>query len=439
LELVSHARDRGARLRQVILLLAVVIANGLWWSSRIPFDGAPDEADHFAVDEFVARTGRLPRYGEERFAVSLMDSTTHERFLGPDEARRAVALCHRLEQRQPYLFTPQLPYFLVGRLGGATPPRARFFSTLWLACAALLVYAAGRLLWPERPWLALTAALLLALWPQVTFVGAYCNDDAFALVGPAFLLVGVLAVERQVRVAHVWLALGAALTASSKYYDLALLPLVAAWALSLGRRRGARAFAVAAGALVVGAALGLPWLVRNAHLYGDPLGLRWVTARLDEAARALPPEVRAQTNLLQRSAVERGVTWASLWQRRWLGMTARSFFGYFGWMRVPLPDELYLPALLVVVAALLAPWLHRRRREATLALFGLPFLALLAALSLYNTLHADFQAQGRYLLPAVAPLVLQLVDGVAELRLAPALLLSFFVAMNLAVRALFLL
>jgi hypothetical protein len=421
-------------------LVAVVIVNGLWWSSRIPFDGAPDEADHFALDEFVARTGRLPRYGEERFAVTLMDSATRTRFLGPAEARRAIALGHRLEQRMPYLFNPQLPYFLVGRLGGATPARARFWSTLWLACAALLVLAAGRLLWAERPWLALTAALVLTLWPQVTFVGAYCNDDAFAMVGPALLLVGALAVERQRRAAHVWLALGAALTASSKYYDLALAPLAGAWALSLGWRRGARAFAGAAGALVGGSALGLPWLARNMRLYHDPLGLRWVAARLDEAARALPPDVRAQTNLLHRSAVERGVTWAGLWERRWLGTTARSFFGWFGWMRKPLPDELYVLALLLLGGALIVPWLRRprRRRDATLAVFALPSLALLIALSLYNTFHTDFQAQGRYLLPAVAPLVLLIVDGVAETRFAPAVLLSFFAVTNLVASVLFL-
>jgi hypothetical protein len=104
---------------------------------------------------------------------------------------------------------------------------------------------------------------------------------------------------------------------------------------------------------------------------------------------------------------------------------------------------LYLAPALVLPATLAWTWLRRaeapERTDERLApaLFALPFFLLLIWLSLYNTLTADYQAQGRYLLPAAAPIVLQAFDGCERAggRLArhgPALLMAFFVAENLA-------
>jgi hypothetical protein len=145
--------------------------------------------------------------------------------------------------------------------------------------------------------------------------------------------------------------------------------------------------------------------------------------------------VRAATCLLASTG---DTTWRRVWDDYWLHHTVHSFWARFGWMDIQTPEWWNAAAAAALAAAFLWPWLRRAPINAIPAWLALPSLALLLPLSLYNTFVAGFQPQGRYLLPAVAPLVLRIFDGLSASRRGPWLLLAMFVVQNLVDSVLYL-
>jgi len=481
---------RGAARRSAGLACGVALAVGLnavWWGNRIPAGGAPDENEHFAVVEFVAQHGRLPHYGDPGFTVSLMNSMTHERVENPADTTALnplIRMNHRFELRQPYLFVPQMPYALNGwfcRLsGGATRTRARWFDALCIATAALGAFVAARALWPDRPLHAAAAAACVGFWPQVTFLGAYVNDDAFA-VATSSLLVAACAVWQRAcagngphRASAVWLGVACGLAGSSKPYVLVLLPPAVACTAFAARRAVAarpgdpqlrrRIVWLAVLALGIASAIAGAWLVRNALLYdGDPTGRRFLHREMHELVQALPPPVAARTKLLFLApAKERPAL--HVVARAWLTTTFASFWARFGWMNI-WPPRPFGWAALVVVGGLLTVSLARRSRapvarsappasdaRATMPrrhelsadparswwavprIFAVPAGLLLLVASMLNSYWIDYQPQGRYLLACVPGLVLQMSTTLRGHWVL--VLVLFFVAENLACRIL---
>jgi len=52
----------------LLLLLAVTLIKGVFWSAAIPFGQAPDEFSHFNMIQFIGEFGRLPRVDEVHFS-----------------------------------------------------------------------------------------------------------------------------------------------------------------------------------------------------------------------------------------------------------------------------------------------------------------------------------------------------------------------------------
>jgi 4-amino-4-deoxy-L-arabinose transferase-like glycosyltransferase len=398
---------------------------------------------------FVAQHGRLPRYHDEGFGVGLMDSMTKERLPRDIDARQLqllVAMNHRFEVRQTYLFTPQMPYLLGGwfcrMLGGADVHQARLFTAACVALAALCAYLTGLVLWNGRVAPAAVAGLLVGLWPQLTFVGAYVNDDAFAVLSVSVLVLALAWADRGPLDMRRALALGAGLglAGSSKYYTLAALSIAAVW-LVLRARRGEPGFGrFAAVSLGVAVIVAGSWLARNAILYdGDPTGKRFLSAELQKLVASLPPEVAARTRKLWRPPAH---SFFESMGHGWFRTTFESFWARFGWMNVRPHPAMYWTALAVVPAGFL--WsLRPGGWRVVPGLFTVPLLALLLLLSLLNTHFADYQPQGRYLLSVVPPLCLQIAAGAFSgpplaRRILPWALVGFFVAQNLLARLLYL-
>src|SRR5262249_43560769 len=175
----------------------LVLGNGIFWGRAIPFGGAPDEQDHFALVKYIAGHGRFPRYGDSPFAVGLMNQA-HDHVADAGDRRSIAALAIHpqvVELRITYLFVPQLPYALNGwicRLLGSTPlPLARGVDAFWIALLAVLVFSAALASWPGRLWPAVAAGACTGLWPQISFLSAYVNDDAFALMTSGELFAAV--------------------------------------------------------------------------------------------------------------------------------------------------------------------------------------------------------------------------------------------------------
>jgi len=194
----------------------------------------------------------------------------------------------------------------------------------------------------------------------------------------------------------------------------------------------------------VALALGGIWWARNVQVYGFPdlFGLRAHDAVVVGQLRT--------ADFFAEFGVAEGL-------RRFLLTTYHSVWGQLGWMALPLPGWAYalITALLAVIGG---GWLVRafRRERPPLDVPArwrrLAWLALAAAAGLvlvqyvyYNTVF--YQAQGRYLFPALVPVSLAVALGLAGwprlasgarlqvgLRWAgPLLVIGVFVPLNLFV------
>jgi hypothetical protein len=176
------------------------------------------------------------------------------------------------------------------------------------------------------------------------------------------------------------------------------LPLAGLTVLWIERRSPRRLLAMGTVLLVIACAIPAQWWVRNAALYGgtDLLGLQ----RHNVVVVGQPT-----------TAQWIGLYGASGWLGGLLQTTFQSFWGQFGWMSVLPRREFYWLALLYTALSTLAFlgwWLHARHAHAgaapALTLLALLFGMTLAAFGWYNTQF--YQAQGRYLYPALVPMAI---------------------------------
>jgi len=208
----------------------------------------------------------------------------------------------------------------------------RFFSVLMGAATVWLTYRIALELFPDREWLALSAAAINAFTPMFIFISGAVNNDnlTMTLCSLALLLMvkRLRAAEGSRREAFgrsfgQWLPLGIVLGlgALTKTSALALLPItalaisVAAWRKAAWAEFLAGGIATAVPVLLIAGW----WYLRNSQLYGDATGLNAFIAVLGQ--RAAPASL------------------AQLWGERWGFML--SYWGLFGGVNVPLDNWVY--------------------------------------------------------------------------------------------------
>jgi len=324
-----------------------------------------------------------------------------------------------------------------------------------VACATCM---AATTLWPRVAWAGPVAGLATGLWPQMTFVGSYVNDDAFSVLSASLLLLAVARIETAGLDRRRALGLGVALglVGASKYYCLALLLPFFVWALIRAVQGGRhfRNLLVLSGAVafvIVGS-----WLLRNTILYGgDFLGRRTMSRYVQEFVGGLPADVAARTvrQQITGSLSARGEPIWHLFELGWVRHTLESLWARFGWMRVRVHPLMYETALGLGIGLLVAatwsarrrvssaPGASRSRRRLVPVLFAVPTFALLVCLSLWNSYIIGFQPQGRYLLAGVPALSLQGIEPLTAARrgwVAAAFLALFFLVQNLLARLVYL-
>ncbi|HZO89678.1 MAG TPA: glycosyltransferase family 39 protein [Chthonomonadaceae bacterium] len=348
------------------------------------YQNAPDEAAHMAYVRAVAG-GQLPT--RDKAAQNPIGYEWHQ---------------------------PPLYYWLAARLLPWGERAVRGFSVLCGLGGLLLIYRAGRLLFPNEPVLAILAAGIAALTPTHIAITSTVNNDPLLEVcfsGTLLVLLGAfLGGFTLWRAGWLGLLLGAALL--TKATGLLLLPVVVL-ALFLLWRAGERPQDLLRGAgwmaLLMLAVSGW-WFVRNARLYGEPLPLRAFAASF------------AGTMQAQTVADRLGG-----WPEYLLFMTwgiFRSFWAVYGTRQdavlgVPrfLPDQIYGVLGGVSVAGLAGLIrLHLRRRtdftETQLYFLWILFAAVgVVAISFLAFILQYFQMQGRYLYPAMLPICLLLALG----------------------------
>jgi 4-amino-4-deoxy-L-arabinose transferase-like glycosyltransferase len=314
-----------------------------------------------------------------------------------------------------------LYYMIVGLIASPFPhdPRtllylARMVSVLLGAATVFFCWRATRWLAPEKPTCALAAASAVLLMPQFNFNAATAgNDSAVNCASAAALAVWFQGLRQPGY--DTWLlragtATGLAILA--KLSGLALVPGLAlvvvfrAWQVSESRDRWRRALRMGLGAAGMIVLIAGWWFLRNVIVYGDPTGLHDVNRFYRAHFSPFRPDRLSHWGLLLM------ISWGSFW-------------GCFGWMDRPLPVGLYLGTVLVtsylltltlitaVKRAIRGPRLSATARQALLVMVSV--MATLIGLYLLYNLRVAFQAQGRYLFPAILPISLLLTWGLTTL------------------------
>jgi len=408
-------------LRPVLPLIVVAYATlGVLYAACTPPWQVPDEPAHYNYIRALAEEGLLPVMEEGDYDQGYLQQLTEQRF-PPD---MPIAALTYEDHQPPLYYLIAAPFYLL--FDGALLP-LRLLSVALGTLVLLIAYGVIRTLFPNHPFLAITATALIAFLPQHVAMTAGVNNDTLAEVALGLVLWTSIRYatgqsEQRPTAIRLGLTLGLALLTKTSAFVALPVALVAvavrAWRQGEEGPADPReaplcvALGNAGWMLLAAALLAGPYLIRNVALYGwnDPLGLARHNA-------VVVGQLRTTDALAQYG-------WPWLLERG-ARFTFQSFWGQFGWMGVPLQPAVYL-ALALFSALLLTGFLGwllnpRRARLAVGQRDGLLLLTLSAVLTMasYFWYNLTFvQHQGRYLFPALIPLALGAALGL-EWLLAP--------------------
>jgi 4-amino-4-deoxy-L-arabinose transferase-like glycosyltransferase len=398
-----------------IVLMYLVVA--LAFAVRVPAWQTPDEPAHYNYIMQLAEQVRLPV-----IEMGDWDQTYLERLSG---SRFDPALLDNLDAVQYEDHQPPLYYVLaapVYLLTGSSLTALRIFSAAWGVLIVLSAFAIGKLMFPDRPWIGLSAAAFVAFLPQHVHILASVNNDALGWAIIAVTLAAAVAYVKPIDAVKPWqlgvlVGLGF-LTKATTYFlaPLVVLALLLRWWLErpadadAANRRLVRSFAVFA---FVALGFGMIWWVRNIDVYGFPdvLGLR-------EHDTVVVGQPRT-AELIDR------LGWGA-YLKEIASVTLNSFIGRFGWMGVPVQGWSYTLVLTLMAAGLVGVvmdvlFLRRRAASARAPSQRAAWMLLLATIVLsvlaYLYYNVEFQQhQGRYMYPMLIPLGILLALGIDAWR-----------------------
>jgi 4-amino-4-deoxy-L-arabinose transferase-like glycosyltransferase len=452
----------------LLVVLGIYLVLGASYAARTPAWQSPDEPAHVQVIRQLQANGCCPIIAAGDWDQALLSQLTGARFA--PELLDALPTIQYEDHQPPLYYLLALPVYTAS---DGSLLAVRLLSLLIGAGVVTAAYAAARALFPARGWLAVSAAAFTAFIPQHLAMLAAANNDALAELVVALGLLLVIYYLRGAGERLYALAWAAIALALAGVFVLAALPAgdaaplitgaaaaagAAAWVLWrwqgeappvwIGLALGAAAglafltkmnAAFIAGvialavvlrwwtapaltprqkvtgflrdgllAAVVALALGGLWWARNVSVYGFPdlFGLRAHDA-------VVVGQLRTADWFAQLGPAE-GV-------RHLLQTTFNSAWGQFGWMALPLPDWAYA-LIWLFLGVIMVGWIIRlaRREQPPLGAparwRGLAAVTLAAAVALvllqfayYNTVF--YQAQGRYLFPALLPVALAAAMG----------------------------
>jgi 4-amino-4-deoxy-L-arabinose transferase-like glycosyltransferase len=407
--LYAGVTDRSARLLLAFIVGLYLFVGALYVVFTPPWQ-APDEPAHYNyVAQIVERGGCCPVVAPGDWDLPVLEALWATQ-TPPD----AALLLIEYEDHQPPLY--YLIVAFVYALTGGSLTALRLVSVALGAGVVVAAYIVAERLFPEQRPLALGAAAIVGFIPQHVAMLASVNNDPLAELVIGWLLAAAIAYlglpargdPSRPPAALLGLLLGAAFVTKLTAYGPALVAVGGAIALRAWIERHppgwAAGQALRAGA--VGAALGAPWWIRNAVVYGWPDVL---------AQRAHQAVVVGQLHTGEYIALI-GVRpyFAHL-----LTTTYHSFWGQFGWMTVPMSGPVYLLIGLYLLGVA-AGWfiglyaLRRTRAIRPVRWAGVWLLAAVVIITLiqygyYNVTFVQFQ--GRYLFPALIPLALLMAFG----------------------------
>ena len=380
----------------IVPILIAYMALAVWMSATVPFGSAPDERPHLDYIKYLVEHHKWP----------VLSSEAPTQF----------------EFHQPPLYyllcTPA--YAAAGVIDRMAHDPAegwvRMVSVVLGAMTVWAVYWALGEAFGKRWRLRVPIAACIAFLPMFVFLTASINNDDLVI------LLFAIALGMGARMAHRGPTLGlafamgivAGLGGLTKVVGLLLIPIgIAACWIPVAGTRDRRRAAVIAMAILLAVSLALcgPWLARNQLVYGDPLGQKAFM------------QFFGPKNVKPGDFIQGGM---SMGQYGWMvtRYSLMSLLGVYGHMNVWLPGWVYGMFGIVMLAGLVGICVWYVREAAgtptptrrALGLWSLAFLLVVLFFLKFNT--EFFQAQARYMFPALIPIVAGIVLGVT--RLVPA-------------------
>lgn len=402
-------KNRCTPFKVAILTALLFLILATTYSIITPIFETPDELWHYPFVWHLAHTGQLPvqnparpqLWGQEGSQPPLYYALT-ALLTAPIPAADLPDLIYRNPHADIGVVTPDGNANIVVHTKQERWPwrgavlaihLARFFSILLGTGTVLIAYALGRLLWPERPTVALLAMGFVAFNPMFLFISASVNNDnliTFLASLTVWWLVWLVIIygDRRPPLRYFsGLGLLAGLATLTKVSGLGLAGLVGLTLLGWGWSRRSWRIALLGNGMVglVAVAVAGWWYWRNFVLYGDWTGIQTMIAMM--GSRPVTPTL---TQLISE-----------------LPGLLRSFWGLFGYFSLPLPTPVYwmLNLLLATgLAGLFLAWFRScpsRLRRAGPILIGWQIL-LITGLILW-TLRTP-ASQGRLLFPGLSAL-----------------------------------
>jgi hypothetical protein len=396
----------------LLVLLIAFLAIGAAFAISTPQWQAPDEPAHYNYIKYIVEHGALPVLQAGDY-----DQAYNENFTRTPQNTQALSI----DPLRYENYSPPLYYLLAAPIYAVTDGwlvAIRLLSVLLGGALVVVAYFIGAEIFPDRLQIALGSAAFVAFVPQHMAMMSAVNSDALAELLIALCVYQSLRLfrspqpsQRSLLILGVTLGLGL-LTKATAYYTA--FPIVIAALIwhthlhapvrSLPVGRTTHYVLVFMPALTLGA---LFW-IRNLSVYGgfDILGL----ARHNAIVVGQPTTADWIAQYGFADTLWRGLT-----------TTFHSFWGQFGWMAVPMPDNTYLilGGLSVMALSGWTWWLIARCRmqdarciEPRGVLLGLLVVLTFGGLIYYNLTFV--QHQGRYLFPALIPLGLVFTLGLDQ-------------------------
>jgi hypothetical protein len=436
--------DRQGTLLLGLILIGFVILSWAYGLSIPPFENL-DEVEHFSAIRYVAETGSLPVHDpaiQERYHYRqeasqpplyyiIMGGFTRLLRLPTEDTnsylvKNPFVACGSSDNpynKNTLYHNPSRESFSLDKLGA--PPWDGALLTLHLlrALSSLLqvvtiigVYASARLIFPQRPGVAILAAGLTAFNPQFLSVASGINNDNLVTPLATLGVYLVIVTHQQGLSSRRSIALGvlAGLAGLSKLSGLLLLGLIGVVLLEAGwrsvRLRGVPSvreglpsvLSICSGwrrgighGLLIGSVTAVVcgwWFLRNWHLYGDPTALEPMLELVGRRTSSTMP------------FNESGLMFRSFW-----GQLACAFFSdWFYWFFVLLTAT----GLIGLVVGLITGRKSRHDGSGMLLLalwFGLVYVGWLR----WGSITAA--TGGRLLFPAIASTSTLLAYGLTRL------------------------
>lgn len=419
------------RSRQAIaLILLAFVALALAYSVANPLHEATDELRHYRFVRHIVQRQALPVQG----AVGC-SAQGHHPPLYYALAAAATAwvdtgrdVCYEPPTNQFWAYR----YWEVGRdnknqyLHGADeafPWRgealaahlARAVNVLIGAGVVWLTWAIGRAIWPQRPYLGVGGAALVAFNPMFLYMAGAINNDVIAALAGAAVTYGCVRLLRdpvglRLRWGVIFGALyGFALLSKFNLAAIAATIAFSATWVAWHKRQWKQWVQVGLLAVLVAALLAGWWFVRNQMLYGEPTGFERLTELWG---------VRDPSESWGVAVFELPYLWTSL-------------MGRFGYGQVPLPQIIYdllwwltlFAAAGIALPALRRRWVEYRKFGVYLLVLALNVTLFFAVIFNY-LLVSPAGPMGRFFFPALPSLALLLIYGLSQwadlLQRAPA-------------------